>query len=98
MTFERRPSSSVSRPWASETTRSRNAFYDQTVGAVRPELVVPSHRSNFFPPLTDYLEQSPLVIDDVPAGFDFMTRRLGSDGIQFKILQGYASITLFGSE
>ncbi|MBX9694921.1 MAG: MBL fold metallo-hydrolase [Cyanobacteria bacterium] len=71
----------------------QNNYYDQTVGKVKPHLVIPVHWDNFFQPLSDHLE--PLTLGDkVPKAFDFLIGRLSHDGIKFGILQGYASITL----
>ena len=72
----------------------QDAVYDQTVGKVRPRLVVPLHWDSFFDPLSDKLK-FPLV-GDVPAGFDYLIRRLKEDGIAFGIMQGYQSVVLFG--
>jgi L-ascorbate metabolism protein UlaG (beta-lactamase superfamily) len=72
----------------------QDAVYDQTVGKVRPRLVVPVHWDSFFDPLSDKL-QFPLV-GNVPAGFDYLIRRLKEDGIAFGIMQGYQSVLLFG--
>ena len=68
----------------------REAFCDQTVGAVRPTLVIPIHWDNFFLPLHECLE--PLDAKDVSAGFDFLIGRLSADRITF----GYQSVMLFG--
>ena len=72
----------------------QDAVYDQTVGKVRPRLVVPVHWDSFFDPLSDKL-QFPLV-GNVPAGFDYLIGRLTGDGIAFGIMQGYQSVLLFG--
>jgi L-ascorbate metabolism protein UlaG (beta-lactamase superfamily) len=72
----------------------QDAVYDQTIGKVRPKLVIPVHWDSFFDPLSDKL-QFPLV-GNVPAGFDYLIGRLKEDGIEFGILQGYQSILLFG--
>jgi L-ascorbate metabolism protein UlaG (beta-lactamase superfamily) len=72
----------------------RDAVYDQTVKKVKPRLVVPIHWDNFFRPLDKGLETPGKVIDDVPAGFDFLIDRLKADGIQFGILRAYQSVML----
>jgi L-ascorbate metabolism protein UlaG (beta-lactamase superfamily) len=68
------------------------AFYKETIGAVRPKLVVPIHWDNFMTPLTDHLEPQ----FDPADGWDPMIRRCRADGIRFGILQGYGRVTLFG--
>jgi L-ascorbate metabolism protein UlaG (beta-lactamase superfamily) len=72
----------------------QNAYYDQTVGKVRPRLVIPIHWDNFLYPLSDKLE----AMGDTAAAFDFLIGRLKEDKIPFKILQGYQSVTLFGKD
>ena len=72
----------------------QDAVYDQTVGKVRPRLVVPLHWDSFFDPLSDKL-QFPIV-GDGPGGFDYLIGRLKKDGIKFGIMQGYQSVLLFG--
>jgi L-ascorbate metabolism protein UlaG (beta-lactamase superfamily) len=71
----------------------RDAFYRESVGAVRPDLVVPVHWDNFFLPLAERLEL--LNTDDIPAGFDFLIDRLGADGIGFGLMRGFQRVTLF---
>jgi L-ascorbate metabolism protein UlaG (beta-lactamase superfamily) len=78
---------------SNETKAFQEAFYDQTIAKVRPKLVIPTHWDNFFRPLSDHLEG----MDDLSA-FDFLIDRLKSDKIEFGILQGYQSVTLFGKE
>jgi L-ascorbate metabolism protein UlaG (beta-lactamase superfamily) len=72
----------------------RKALYDETVGRVRPKLVVPIHWDDFFLPLTDRLK--PMA--DAPVAFDFLIERLKADKIRFGLLQGYQGVTLFGPE
>lgn len=81
---------------AAQTEAFQNTFYDQTVGQLRPQLVIPIHWDNFFRPLSDHLVAPASVVDDVPAAFDFLIDRLSADEIQFGILQGYQSVLLFG--
>jgi len=79
-----------------QTREFQNAYYDQTIGKVRPRLVIPIHWDNFFRPLDDHLEPLGRALDDVPAAFDFLIKRLKADKIDFGILQGYQSVLLFG--
>jgi L-ascorbate metabolism protein UlaG (beta-lactamase superfamily) len=78
----------------SQPKEFQNAYYDQTVGKVRPRLVIPVHWDDFFLPLGDKLE----CMGDAPAAFDFLIGRLKADKIPFGILQGYQSVTLFGKD
>jgi L-ascorbate metabolism protein UlaG (beta-lactamase superfamily) len=76
----------------------RDFYYEQTVGAVKPKLVVPIHWDDFFQPLTDKLEPFAKPIDDLPAGWDDLIARLKKDQIRFGLLQGYQSVLLFGKK
>lgn len=73
-----------------QTEKFREDYYRETVGTVRPELVIPIHWDNFFLPLTGPLK---------PLGdpsFGFLERRLQRDGIRFGILQAFQSVDLSG--
>lgn len=72
----------------------QQAFYDETVGKLRPQLVIPIHWDNFFQPLSDHLEAMPQVADDLEQSFDFLISRTKADHIQFRILQGYQSLII----
>ena len=76
----------------------RDFYYAQTVGAVKPKLVVPIHWDDFFKPLGDKLEPFGKPIDDIPAGFDDLIARLKKDQIEFGLMQGYQSVLLFGKK
>ena len=76
----------------------RDFYYEQTVAAVKPKLVVPIHWDDFFQPLTGKLEPFAKPIDDLPAGFDDLIARLKKDKIEFGLLQGYQSVLLFGKK
>jgi L-ascorbate metabolism protein UlaG (beta-lactamase superfamily) len=71
----------------------QNAFYEQSVGAVQPELVIPVHWDNFFLPLSDHLDA--LDPADLTASFDFLIDRLAADGREFGVMQGYQTMLLF---
>jgi L-ascorbate metabolism protein UlaG (beta-lactamase superfamily) len=73
-----------------QTRAFQNAFYDQTVKKVRPQLVIPIHWDHFLLPLDDRLT----LMGD-PA-FEFLIGRLKADGIRFGIMQGFQSVELFG--
>lgn len=63
------------------------------VTKVRPWLVIPIHWDDFFSPLGDRLEGQ----GDPSVSFGFLIKRLKEDNIRFGILQGYQSVTLFGT-
>lgn len=73
----------------------RDRFYAQTVGAVRPTLVVPIHWDDFFAPLTERLVAPHRFVDDLPAGFAYLIGRLAADGIRFGLMQGFQRVLLF---
>jgi L-ascorbate metabolism protein UlaG (beta-lactamase superfamily) len=74
----------------------REAFYEQTVAQVKPQLVIPVHWDNFLLPLSESLV--PLTDKDLTTSFDFLIERLSTDRIQFGIVQGYQNVMLFGDE
>jgi L-ascorbate metabolism protein UlaG (beta-lactamase superfamily) len=71
----------------------RDTFYEQIVGKVQPQLVIPIHWDNFFLPLSPHLVA--LDAADLTIGFDFLSKRLEADQIKFGIMQGYQSVMLF---
>ena len=74
--------------------RRTDAFYDQIIGVVKPQLVIPVHWDNFTEPVSGDLV--PLSAE-IPAKFDDLLARLQKDGIGFGIMQGYQSVMLFGN-
>jgi L-ascorbate metabolism protein UlaG (beta-lactamase superfamily) len=76
-----------------QSRHSRGAYYDQTVGRVRPRLVVPIHWDDFSRPLSERLPPR-TIFEDLPAVFAFLRARTTRDGIEFKVLQGYESVLL----
>ncbi len=76
----------------------QNAYYEHTIGKVKPKLVIPIHWDNFFLPLMDHLVALMKAVDNLPGGFDFIISRTKADGITFKVLQGYQSILLFSED
>jgi L-ascorbate metabolism protein UlaG (beta-lactamase superfamily) len=78
-----------------QDAKFKNAYYDQTIGKVKPKLVIPIHWDNFFVPLSDHLEATIKAGDNLPNGFEFVIGRTKADGIEFRILQGYQSVSLF---
>jgi L-ascorbate metabolism protein UlaG (beta-lactamase superfamily) len=81
-----------------QTRDFQDAYYDHTVGKVHPKLVIPIHWDNFFRPLDEHLEPLARPLDDAPAAFDFLLKRLQADKIEFGIMQGYQSVMLFGKD
>jgi L-ascorbate metabolism protein UlaG (beta-lactamase superfamily) len=73
----------------------REAYYDQTVGRVKPKLVIPIHWDDFFSPLSENLEAPPKFVDDTSVALDYLIARTKKDGIQLRFLQGFQSLTLF---
>lgn len=73
----------------------RETYYDQTVGLVKPKLVIPIHWDDFFSPLSENLEAPPKFVDDTSVALDYLIARTKKDGIQLRFLQGFQSLTLF---
>lgn len=82
-------------PIGATSQRHTDTFYDQIIGTVKPRLVIPLHWDDFFQPVTADL---PPLSADIPSKFDYLIDRLRADGIQFGIMQGHQSITLFNDE
>jgi L-ascorbate metabolism protein UlaG (beta-lactamase superfamily) len=74
-----------------------NAYYHQTVGMMKPSLVIPLHWDNFFQPFSDRLQMNPRLMDKTHQGFDFLIDKARSNHLKFTILQGGKSILLFNS-
>jgi hypothetical protein len=83
-------------PLAADDLQSPEVFYNETVGKVKPKLLIATHWDNFLLPLSDRL--APLKAQDLTKSFDFLIRRLAADKRQFGIMQGYQSIMLFGDK
>lgn len=73
----------------------RANYYNETVGKVKPQIVVPVHWDNFFKPLSPKLKALPKIVDNVKLGFNYIIERTKADKIQFRIMQGKDSILLF---
>lgn len=74
-----------------QSADDRRRFYEETVGFLRPRLVIPVHWDNFFRPLTDRLEG----LGNIETVLDWLAERLKADAIRFGLLQGFQSVTLF---
>lgn len=78
-----------------QTVEWQNAYYEQTVGKLKPTIVVPIHWDDFFHPISGDLVMLPKFASDNEKDFDFFISRTKADRIDFKILQGTKSILLF---
>ncbi len=74
--------------------RHTDTFYEQIIGKVQPELVVPVHWDDFMLPASADL---PTLGDDVPAKLEDLRERLDRDGIRLGIMQGFQSSMIFDS-
>ena len=73
-----------------------DAFYNQTVAKVHPQLVIPVHWDDFTQTISNHLVTGNDT--DVTTGFDFLIKRLSADNIEFGIMQGLQSVILFGDD
>lgn len=82
----------------SKQTRDwQNQFYEQTIGKLNPQVVVPLHWDDFTKPLSDKLVMLPKFANNSPADFEAILPKINSKKIDFRILQGKNSILLFKS-
>jgi L-ascorbate metabolism protein UlaG (beta-lactamase superfamily) len=70
-------------------------YYGQTVGKLKPGLVIPLHWDDFFEPISDNLVMLPRLAGSSEKDFDFFINKTKADKIDFRILQGTRSIILF---
>lgn len=70
-------------------------FYKENITALEPSVVVPIHWDNFFYPISDELVMLPKFACEAEKDFDYFIERTRADNIDFKILQGTKSITVF---
>ena len=73
----------------------QDKYYQQTVGTLRPALVIPVHWDDFLHPISEKLVMLPRFANDTPKDFDLFIKKTKADQIDFKILQGTKSIVLF---
>ena len=73
----------------------QEAYYAQTIGVLKPRLVVPLHWDSFFEPISDHLEMLPRFATDGEQDFDFFLSRTRADQVRFVLLQGTESVLLF---
>jgi L-ascorbate metabolism protein UlaG (beta-lactamase superfamily) len=69
----------------------QDLYYRQTVGQVRPDLVIPLQWDDATQPPSRKLSPSA----GTPAAFDFLIGRLQQDKIKFGLMQGYHTTELF---
>jgi len=70
------------------------AYYQQTVMAVKPRLVIPVHWDNFFKPLRVPLTFNPFP-DKVEGALDFLISQTAKDSIALQLLDAFQSVYLF---
>ena len=70
-------------------------YYEQTIGKLKPALVIPLHWDDFLQPVSGNLVMLPRLVDASEKDFDFFINKTRADKIDFKILQGTKSILLF---
>lgn len=73
----------------------RETYYNETVGKLQPQILVPVHWDNFFKPLNPKLKALPKIVDNGKLGFNYIIARTKADGIQFRLMQGKDSVLLF---
>ena len=73
----------------------QDKFYQQTVGTLKPALLIPLHWDDFLHPVSKTLVMLPRFANDTPKDFDLFIKKTKADHIDFKILQGSGSIVLF---
>lgn len=73
----------------------KTKYYAETIGKLKPKLVLPLHWDNFLLPVSEELQMMPNLMDDTSASFQYMIQKTRADNIDFKILQGGKSIILF---
>jgi L-ascorbate metabolism protein UlaG (beta-lactamase superfamily) len=74
----------------------RHFFYDQTVGKLKPKLVIPIHWDNFLLPLEPDKTLDALDNNDLTIGFNFLIDQLEPANIRFGIMQkGFHRVMLF---
>jgi L-ascorbate metabolism protein UlaG (beta-lactamase superfamily) len=73
----------------------QDAYYEQTIGKLKPGLVIPLHWDDFFEPVSENLIMLPRLAGSSEKDFDIFINKTKADKIDFKILQGTKSILLF---
>ena len=73
----------------------QNKYYEQTIGKLKPKILVPLHWDDFTKPIDGHLDMLPRFVANTPKDFDYIIQKTRADKIDFKILQAYKSILLF---
>jgi L-ascorbate metabolism protein UlaG (beta-lactamase superfamily) len=76
----------------------QQAYLDETIGATRPEIVVPLHWDDFISPWSRGAARfNPRIIDKEPAeGFDLVIDRAREVGASFQVLQAGSRLVIRG--
>lgn len=72
----------------------KETFYQETVGKVKPSLVVPVHWDGFFAKLAKGDFGGPKIFDDTKVNMDYMIRKLEADNIEYKIIPALRTMKL----
>lgn len=78
-----------------QDTAFQRKYYLNTVGSLKPGLVIPIHWDNFFKPLSKDLVPYPTIADNVKRDFDFLIEKTRRDKIELKLMQGYENVVVF---
>ncbi len=78
-----------------ESNKFKKTYYNETVGKLNPNLIIPMHWDNFFKPLSKNLVLMPKIIDNTSKYLKFITKKTKKDKKELKLLQGGKSIILF---
>jgi len=74
----------------------QDEYFNQVVEAVRAHMVIPIHYDDFTLPIERALEANPMLFDDVPAAFDYLISRAGTDDhLTFALLPPLRRVVLF---
>ena len=74
----------------------QDQLYDEVIGKLNPELVIPIHWDNFFSATTNGFEPSMRAVDDVTGAFNFLIDRLRRDKRRFGILRDDRPVMILG--
>jgi len=71
-------------------------YFNQVVEAVGAQTVIPIHYDDFTLPIERPLEANPMLLDDVPASFDYLIARAATDDrLRFALLPPLRRVVLF---
>lgn len=73
----------------------QDKYYAETIGKLKPKLVLPLHWDNFFHPVSDHLVMLPRFVNGAGKDFEVFIAKTKADGIEFRILQGGKKMGLF---